>query len=135
MADSLFVFSTFAAGFIFIYRLVKLRHQRTIIRMFIENNLLNNSSTLADFKLSFEDKSKRGEILLPITLGVMGFALGLFISVLMINSNDSNNGDISFNNYFAKDILTVALPLFFASIGLLISYFIQRGENRNREIK
>ncbi len=113
--------------FAFFNNCIKFRNRRIMLRMLIENNMLNNIQN--DFKFSFEDSSKgNSNVLLPITLGVMGFSLGAFFTFL-IHLFIESDGYITLG-YPQEQLLNIALPLFFASLGLLVSYFIQQKKSK-----
>ncbi|MFI3287030.1 MAG: hypothetical protein R3Y61_00985 [Rikenellaceae bacterium] len=96
----------------------------------IDNNLINGNCN-GDFKFNFnlEDMKSTKSRLLPISLGLMGFALGLVIGALALPSI-AKIRDVGGIVYNMQEAILVACPLFFASLGVLTSYIIERKEKK-----
>lgn len=112
----------------FAMTIVKNRNRKNTLKMLIDNNLVNNSAT--DIKLNFltvDEKKSSTNYILPAALGLMGFALGLVIGSYMIahlSVSDVPKDQRSW--YDIKDAIQLGAPLFFASIGVTIAYFIEK---------
>lgn len=101
--------------------------------MLIDNDLISNGDNNINVKLIESDnKYDRSKLLLPIALGAMGLALGLVCGAFIIAR--LSIGEVAENKYTwfdIKDAIQIGAPLFFASIGVVVAYIVERCQQKS----
>lgn len=98
---------------------------KKVLRIYAENNLLGDLKNNSGINLNIEQKPKK--MLLPVTLGIMGFSLGGIIVAIWLNNIQYSGMDMS---YKTRELIMVSIPIFCMSIGLLAAYFIEQKQNK-----
>lgn len=114
----------------FFLTIVKNSHRKKMLKMLVDNNLVSSGENNISFKFLYGDnKRAKTNYLLPIALGIMGYALGLIIgSIIIIGLQKVSNGIVN-------QAISVGAPLFFASTGVVIAYFIEQKKTAKAEEK
>lgn len=112
----------------FVMTIVKNTHRKNTMKMLIDNNLMNTGENCINFKfMSSEQNSSNNNYTLAVALGLMGCALGLICAAYMIVGLSGCDTKIDNHSWYdIKDAIQLGMPLFFASIGVTIAYFIER---------
>lgn len=125
------------AAFYFIYRfsmtIANNKNRKNTLKMMIDNNLINAGENNISFNyFSKEEKKSNGRYMLPVALGAMGFALGLVCSALIITKMvmggvESSASSSSYRAWLnISEAIQFGAPLFFASIGVVVAYVIEK---------
>ncbi|MFI3279986.1 MAG: hypothetical protein SNG49_08075 [Rikenellaceae bacterium] len=121
------------AAFYFIYRfsmtIANNKNRKNTLKMMIDNNLINAGENNISFNyFSKEEKKSNGRYMLPVALGAMGFALGLVCSALIITIMvmEGVQSNASRAWFTISEAIQLGAPLFFASIGVVVAYVIEK---------
>lgn len=77
--------------------------------------------------MSSEQDSQKSNYTLAVALGLMGCALGLICAAYMIVGLSGCDTKIDNHSWYdIRDAIQLGMPLFFASIGVTIAYFIEK---------
>lgn len=107
-------------------------NRKNILKLLISNNLINNSEGSIKFDFSsIDDKKRSSSKLLPVALGLAGFAIGLLCGAYMINNLAPNQDSINARTWYdITDAIQLGTPLFFAAVGVIVAYFIEKREQK-----
>ncbi len=104
-------------------------NRRKTLKMLLDSNLISDTKSLEAFNLASKEKSdggKRNIPILTVTLGVMGFSLGMLIAAYVYSqvSPILSGWDRNMFPNNIRDGICTGIPLFLASVGVCVAYFI-----------
>lgn len=134
MLNDLVPIVLFLCFYFIVSQMLKNSNRVKILKILTENNLLNGDNASAKINIDQIDASSSGKnrknILLPLALGGMGFGIGAFVSAIMIICLRRGGFDLAVRPF---NLLEGAPVFIFTSLGLLISYFIARKEEKSEK--
>ncbi len=108
--------------------IIKNTNRKNTMKMLIDNNLINSGENNISFKFfSSEENTPKTNYVLPVALGLMGLSFGLIVGAFIVADISSQNFASNKQTWFdIKDAIQLGAPLFFASIGVVVAYFIEK---------
>ncbi len=115
-------------GFVFLIVNTCLKYSmlRRTLRLMAENGTLNGGEGALKVDLTNLMPKSNGNWILPLALSIMGVAFGYILAFVVAFAIGVYDESTTVRSYEIRQALYIGMPLFFASIGLLISYIIQR---------